>query len=451
MQLSSSELNKLIAKYGGAVPRYTSYPTAPEWQDIYDDGLFEQAIARSNVALGPISLYLHIPFCESQCYYCACNVVISPQHGIEDRYISRLCEEIDYIATQIDSRRKVSQLAFGGGTPTYLSPQQIEELMQYIRDRFNLVQGEEQEYSIEIDPRVTSVEHLRSIQRAGFNRLSMGVQDFNPETQAAINRIQSYDMLETLVQEARAIGFTSINFDLIYGLPYQSLESFAKTIDQVLKIRPERIALFNYAHIPSVFPFQRKYISEDSLPNAELRMAIFDTALERFCGAAYESIGLDHFALAGDPLAIAQKNSSLYRNFQGYTTHAGCDLFGMGLTAISDVAGVYKQNHKKLNDYYRDFGADKFKLCSADDIERRHMIREIMCKGYLEFSYKRFQTEFHRLELFLEDAALELERDSDLVKLRLTALGRSLVRNIASVFDSYLTKASAHKVFSKSI
>ncbi len=452
--ISRIDLDWLISKYGGAVPRYTSYPTAPEWKQPYNAALFENAIVRSNKSMQPISLYVHIPFCESQCYYCGCNVVISPRHGIEERYINRLKEEINYISSQVNPEREVLQIALGGGTPTYLSPSQLEDLLKHIRVSFNLVEtrhnsSDKHEYSVEIDPRVTSHEHLKVIYDAGFNRLSMGIQDFNPRTQEAINRNQSYEMVSNLVKEARSQGFSSINFDLIYGLPFQTKETFSETISKVLEIKPERIALFNYAHIPSIFPFQRKYIADQDLPSPETKMDIFDMAVARFKEAGYEFIGLDHFALPDDPLAVAQRENSLYRNFQGYTTHAGCDLFGIGLTAISDVAGTYKQNHKKLNDYYASFGADKFLVSSTDDLKRREIIKQIMCNGSLSFSASDYAAELERLKAFADDALIELSIDADLVELKVTDLGRLLVRNIAAVFDSYL--GAGHKLFSKSL
>jgi oxygen-independent coproporphyrinogen-3 oxidase len=383
--------------------------------------------------------------------------VISKEHGIEEQYLDQLKYELDYYSKLISKERKVIQMAWGGGTPTFLSPQQILDLMQHIKKRFSLYQREDtvdHEYAIEIDPRVTSREHLEALWEAGFNRLSMGIQDFNAETQVAINRVQSFEMVEELVSAAREIGFTSVNFDLIYGLPFQNLDSFTQTIKQVIELNPDRIAFFNYAHIPQIFPFQKKYIDEASLPDKDTKKQVFDSAVKAFTSAGYEFIGLDHFAKPNDSLAIAQKNKTLYRNFQGYTTHSGADLFGFGITAISDVQAVYKQNFKKLNDYYASiFGADKFKQSSSDDKERREIIKELMCNGELTISSKVFAEEISSLAEMQEDALLliDTDTDTDVTRIKVTEMGRVFVRNIASKFDAYLEKESAHKLFSASI
>ncbi len=472
------KLQRLIEKYGVSVPRYTSYPTAPEWKHEYSQQAFEQAISRSNKTGEDYSLYLHIPFCESQCYYCACNVVISPEHGIEEKYLTQLKNELAYYGERIDSSRRVSQMAWGGGTPTFLTPDQIHDLYSHIQKHFSLYpkatkslknlarEGNklidtqeainEHEYSIEIDPRVTSIDHLQALYECGFNRLSMGIQDFNPKTQETINRHQSYELVETIVTEARKIGFTSINFDLIYGLPYQTVDTFVDTVNKVKQINPERIALFNYAHIPSVFAFQKKYIDEATMPNAETKLDIFSEAVEELTQFGYEFIGIDHFAKANDGLALAQKNKTLYRNFQGYTTHAGCDLFGFGITSISDVQGVFKQNPKKLNNYYETiFTADKFMLCSNDDRERREIIKQIMCNNFAIINENKYAEEIELMKEFFRDDLLtwsypDLTRPEEIL-LELTDLGRYFTRNIASVFDTYVRSENAHKLFSKSL
>ncbi len=475
-------LQELIEKYGHAVPRYTSYPTAPEWKHEYSQDAFEKAIERSNQTKQDYSLYLHIPFCESQCYYCGCNVVISPEHGIEKQYIEQLKKELAFYGERIDSSRRVAQMAWGGGTPTFLTPEQIIDLYTHIKKYFNLYspgqesmselakagkelisarEGQdcydaEHEYSIEIDPRVTTKDHLQALYECGFNRLSMGIQDFNPQTQETINRLQSFELVINIVEQARTIGFKSINFDLIYGLPHQTLETFTDTIYKVKQINPERIALFNYAHIPAVFPFQRKYIDETTMPNQEVKLDIFAKAVEEFTNFGYEFIGLDHFAKPSDGLAIAQRNRSLYRNFQGYTTYAGCDLFGFGITAISDVQGAYKQNSKKMNDYYTNlFSADKFMLCSTEDRERREVIKQLMCNNYAVIDLKKYSTEFEMMQEFISDKLINWAypdlTNPDLIALELTELGRYFVRNIASVFDTYIRSNSAHKLFSKSL
>ncbi len=468
MQRADTNLKELLRKYGGAVPRYTSYPTAPEWKTPYTRTAFETAIEASNIENNNYSLYLHLPFCESQCYYCACNIIISKKHEISKSYIKRIKEEIEYIGEKISPNRKVIQMAWGGGTPTFLHPDELEEIYEHLAKYFNLLDKADEpffnhEYSIEIDPRVTSTEHLKTLSRLGFNRLSMGVQDFNEKTQEAINRIQTHESVENILKIARDNNFSSVNFDLIYGLPHQNLETFKKTIEQVIKLSPERIALFNYAHIPDFFPFQKKYIEEETLPDQKTKLEIFEFAMRSFIAEGYEFIGLDHFARPEDELSKAHKNRKLYRNFQGYTTHDGCDLFGIGLTAISSVQGTYKQNKKKLSEYYNDeepFAAEKFFISDMQDIERKGIIKEIMCHFYTELDYEKYKEEYYLLESFTQDGLIELNHvipnenrlnGNRKFSITVTELGRLFVRNIASVFDYYLKQKNAHKLFSKSL
>jgi oxygen-independent coproporphyrinogen-3 oxidase len=468
LQRADTNLKELLRKYGGAVPRYTSYPTAPEWKTPYTRTAFETAIEASNIENNNYSLYLHLPFCESQCYYCACNIIISKKHEISKSYIKRIKEEIEYIGEKISPNRKVIQMAWGGGTPTFLHPDELEEIYEHLAKYFNLLDKADEpffnhEYSIEIDPRVTSTEHLKTLSRLGFNRLSMGVQDFNEKTQEAINRIQTHESVENILKIARDNNFSSVNFDLIYGLPHQNLETFKKTIEQVIKLSPERIALFNYAHIPDFFPFQKKYIEEETLPDQKTKLEIFEFAMRSFIAEGYEFIGLDHFARPEDELSKAHKNRKLYRNFQGYTTHDGCDLFGIGLTAISSVQGTYKQNKKKLSEYYNDeepFAAEKFFISDMQDIERKGIIKEIMCHFYTELDYEKYKEEYYLLESFTQDGLIELNHvipnenrlnGNRKFSITVTELGRLFVRNIASVFDYYLKQKNAHKLFSKSL
>jgi oxygen-independent coproporphyrinogen-3 oxidase len=468
LQRADTNLKELLRKYGGAVPRYTSYPTAPEWKTPYTRTAFETAIEASNIENNNYSLYLHLPFCESQCYYCACNIIISKKHEISKSYIKRIKEEIEYIGEKISPNRKVIQMAWGGGTPTFLHPDELEEIYEHLAKYFNLLDKADEpffnhEYSIEIDPRVTSTEHLKTLSRLGFNRLSMGVQDFNEKTQEAINRIQTHESVENILKIARDNNFSSVNFDLIYGLPHQNLETFKKTIEQVIKLSPERIALFNYAHIPDFFPFQKKYIEEETLPDQKTKLEIFEFAMRSFIAEGYEFIGLDHFARPEDELSKAHKNRKLYRNFQGYTTHDGCDLFGIGLTAISSVQGTYKQNKKKLSEYYNEeepFAAEKFFISDMQDIERKGIIKEIMCHFYTELDYEKYKEEYYLLESFTQDGLIELNHvipnenrlnGNRKFSITVTELGRLFVRNIASVFDYYLKQKNAHKLFSKSL
>jgi len=458
VHIDRKKLNSLIAKYGISVPRYTSYPTAPEWKHNFSQTTYEEAIIASNKTAKDYSFYLHIPFCESQCYFCGCNVVISPNHGIEKKYLEALKQELSHYGQSIHPERQIVQMAWGGGTPTYLSPEQILDLVDHISKNYNLLDTnkllKEKEYSVEVDPRVTSKEHLEALWQAGFNRLSLGVQDFNPQTQEAINRIQPFSSVAKLFDEARAIGFKSINFDLIYGLPYQTLETFLETIKQVKELNPDRIAFFNYAHLPSMFPFQKKYIDDASLPSQEEKLKIFDTAVESFTEFGYQFIGLDHFAKPNDSLAIALQQRSLYRNFQGYTTYAGCDLFGFGVSAISDVQGVYKQNAKTINDYYQDFkSADKFFICNQDDIERREIIKQIMCNGFVELDSEAYAYELTCLEGFVQDQLLEIKSSTakNKVTIEVLDLGKFFLRNIAAIFDNYLQREQGFKAFSKAL
>ncbi len=468
---NKNQIQALAHKYGTVVPRYTSYPTAPEWKHEFSQEKFEEAIRESNKTGNDYSLYLHLPFCESQCYFCGCNVIISPKHGIENPYIARLKEELDYYSKLIDKNRKVVQMAWGGGTPTYLTPEQIKDLYTFIAERFNLYKTNaviarngsdeaihttsEHEYAIEIDPRFTSDEHIKALWECGFNRLSMGIQDFNEETQKTINRMQSYELVENAVNVSRGLGFTSINFDLIYGLPLQTTETFTETLAKIIKLNPDRIALFHYAHIPAIFAHQKKYITDDLLPSEEEKVKIFDLAVEKLTAAGYEFIGLDHFAKPNDSLALAQKNKTLYRNFQGYTTHWGCDLLGCGISSISDVHGVYKQNSKKINDYYESFfTTEKFMLCSEDDVERREIIKQIMCNGQVTINANKYREEINMLTTFQQDEVLNLKinnENQDQVDIDLTELGRFFVRNIAATFDTYLKAETGHKLFSTTL
>jgi oxygen-independent coproporphyrinogen III oxidase len=455
-KIPRKEINRLVEKYGTAVPRYTSYPTAPEWKDEFSQEKFEQAIAKSNEAGKDFSLYLHIPFCESQCYFCGCNVVISPKHGIEDEYLKHLFDEIKYYGKLFSKDRKVAQMAWGGGTPTYLTPDQIRGLYKVIEDSFSLYKDKNNnyEYAIEIDPRVTSVGHLQALYDCGFNRLSMGIQDFNHTTQIAINRVQSQDEVQKLTEAARKIGFNSINYDLIYGLPFQTMQSFSETVEIMKKLNPDRIALFNYAHLPSMIPHQKKYIRDETLPDSKTKFEIFDHAVEEFTKQGYEFIGIDHFAKKTDSLVEALKNKSLYRNFQGYTTFAGCDMISFGITGISDIQGIYKQNPKKVNDYYEDFKqAQKTKFSNIEDIERRSIIREIMCNNFVSIDSSKYIAELTMLEEFVEDGILTINqnRNPQLIDIEITELGQFFSRNVASIFDTYIKKETGFKAFSQSL
>ncbi len=447
-----------LRKYDQMIPRYTSYPTAPEWQSTFPTSQWEQALAESTEEL---SIYIHIPFCQAACYYCACNFVVNPRGLRVDEYLQALDQEFGFVSKRLRAGQKVRQLHLGGGTPTFLTCQQIQNLWDILKRHFSF--SEQAELGIEVDPRVTSPEQLTLLRSLGFNRLSLGVQDFDPAVQQAVNRIQSVEMIGSLLGVARQLGYASVNFDLIYGLPGQSLESFQQTIKEVIALSPDRIALFNYAHLPSLRPFQKAHIDESALPAGALKFAIFVAALESLTAAGYEYIGLDHFAKPADELCLAQKAGRLHRNFQGYTTEAGCDLLGFGLSSISSFGGIYTQNEKKLGpylDYYKLPGKlippfEKGCKLTPEDLIRRELIGEILCHGELHYKlasdkYKLDFEQYFALELAgmkdLEtDGLLELTETGFKVK----ALGRIFLRNVAARFDAYLAKNN--RLFSRSL
>jgi len=469
IKLLNQEINissELLHKYDKVGPRYTSYPTAPEWTNDFKQLDWLTAIEESNKLQKDISLYFHIPFCKSACYYCACNFVVSPQNKLAWPYLKALSREIKLISKLTDSRRKVKQLHFGGGTPTYLSVEQINYIVNEIKDNFNLNFSPDNEFSIEIDPRVTSFEHLKLLKDLGFNRVSMGIQDFDPSVQKAVNRIQSYEMVSGMVKYCRELGFESINFDLIYGLPCQSLSSFTQTLEKVTVLNPDRIALFNYAHLPSLRPFQKAYINESALPKRDEKFLIFCQAMKVFAEHDYEYIGMDHFAKRKDELCLARTAGTLHRNFQGYTTKAGCDLFGLGMTSISSIHNTYNQNEKRLTQYMNFFDEnyieeslnplEKGFKCSPDDLLRRKVINNLLCHEKLLFDEiekdfkinfnQYFKTELLELDELAKDNLIIKEKNS----ITVTSLGRIFLRNIAMPFDIYLQQNKNH-LFSRTV
>ena len=329
----------LLSRYSISVPRYTSYPTAPEWKDTFTKDDFLSAIKQGNKNKSPLSLYFHLPFCESQCYFCACNIVISKKRDVVEPYIKHIKKEILKTSKLIDKNRIVEQVHLGGGTPTYFTPEEMRDFFSTVKENFSF--SKDLEAGVEVDPRVTSFEHLKVLSELGFNRMSMGIQDFDSKVQEAVNRVQPYEQTKALFDRARELGFSSINVDLIYGLPYQSEESFKTTIEQIITLNPDRIALFHYAHLPNMVPHQGKYIDSATLPASDEKIKIFCYALKTLTENGYVFIGLDHFAKPNDELAIARKNKTLHRNFQGYTTKSGCDLFGFGITSISNVQNTF--------------------------------------------------------------------------------------------------------------
>src|SRR5262244_201125 len=335
---------EFLTRYNRPGPRYTSYPTAPVWNESFGAADLEAVHASADRARTPVSLYMHLPFCESLCLFCACNVVIRKDKSVTPPYLSVLKKEIDRMAQGVSREREVIQFHWGGGTPTYLSPEQIEDLFTYTRERFTFAR--DAEIGIEVDPRVTTRAHMEKVRKMGFNRLSMGIQDFKEEVQKAVHRIQPYEATRDLIAAARQLGFDSINVDLIYGLPYQTGESFAHTVEQIVSLSPDRIAMFSYAHVPWLKKQQGSFVK--FLPEGMKKFDIFRNGLLKFLEAGYLYIGMDHFAKENDELAVSQRNRTLHRNFQGYTTKAGADLYGMGITAISGIQETYAQNYRDI-------------------------------------------------------------------------------------------------------
>jgi oxygen-independent coproporphyrinogen III oxidase len=457
-ELSVSE--EFVNRYNRPGPRYTSYPTAPVWVDTFGPKDFAAAMEEADRKASPVSLYMHLPFCESLCLFCACNVIIQKDKSVTQPYLVTLKREIDRIAAGISKKRPVTQFHWGGGTPTYLSPEQIEDLFSYTRERFTF--SENAEVGIEIDPRVTTPSHLEALRRMGFNRLSMGIQDFKEEVQKAIHRIQTYEATQELIAYARALGFDSINVDLIYGLPYQTGESFAHTIEQIVSLSPDRIAMFSYAHVPWLKKQQGSFVGH--LPEGMQKFDIFRNGLLKFLEAGYEYIGMDHFSKENDELAISQRNRTLHRNFQGYTTKAGADLYGMGITAISAVQDVYAQNFREMAPWEKavqDGGLATMRgyHLSSDDLIRREVISRLLCHTVIikdEISQQfgidfdeYFATELEQLKKPQEDG-LALVSDKEI---RSTRLGRIFIRNLAMIFDPYLEKQqlAARPLFSKTL
>jgi oxygen-independent coproporphyrinogen III oxidase len=451
---------ELLARYDRPGPRYTSYPTAPVWNDAFGPADLEAAHADAERAAAPASLYVHIPFCESLCLFCACNVVIQKDKSTAVPYLDTLKKEMNRVSRNVSRARPVIQFHWGGGTPTYLSPEQLEDLFEFTRARFTF--APEAEIGIEIDPRVTSHRHLEILRKLGFNRLSMGVQDFHPEVQQAIHRIQPYEMTRDILGDARRLGFQSINVDLIYGLPHQTPGRFAHTVDQILTLAPDRIALFSYAHVPWLKKQQGSF--EAHLPEGAEKFEIFRTGLQKFLEAGYVYIGMDHFAKPDDELAVAQRNRTLHRNFQGYTTKAGADLYGMGVSAISSVQSCYAQNPRAITDYAkaveeRGLATMRGYKLSAEDRLRGAVISRLLChtiipKAEINRAFhvnfdEYFADELRCLATMQDDGLVELSSDA----IQTTWLGRIFIRNLAMVFDPYLEKQqlAAKPLFSKTL
>lgn len=450
----------VLEKYNRPGPRYTSYPTAPVWKDDFGPDDLEKYYAIADERATPLSLYMHLPFCESLCLFCACNVSIQKDKSVAIPYLAALKREIEHVAKHVSRARPVIQFHWGGGTPTYLSPAQLADLFAFTRERFSF--APDAEIGLEVDPRVTSREHLETLRALGFNRLSMGIQDFEPTVQQTIHRVQPYELTRNLIIAARELGFGSLNIDLIYGLPYQTAETFRATIAQALTLEPDRVAMFSYAHVPWLKKQQGSFAAH--LPEGREKFAIFRAGLEGFLNAGYIYIGMDHFARPGDELAVAQKNRTLHRNFQGYTTKAGADLYGMGVSAISSIGRAYAQNSREIPAYQtavKDRGIATMRgyRLSNDDEVRRAVIGRLLCHTVI---FKReiereFGIEFDKYFAGERDRLTE-PRDEGLVvlgadEIRVTPLGRIFIRNVAMTFDRYLHEQQMDKrpLFSKTL
>ena len=447
---------EILNKYNYSGPRYTSYPTALEFHEAFTVSDYDMACTQYPER--PLSLYVHIPFCHKLCYYCGCNKVITRHSHKADEYLDVIEHEIRQRASLLNGR-EVTQLHFGGGTPTFLSKAQITRLMMILRDEFNFTA--DAEISIEVDPREIELDVLDHLRNEGFNRLSIGVQDFNKEVQKLVNREQDEEFIVAMVQRAKELGFRSTNLDLIYGLPKQTQALFAETLKQVLEMKPGRLSVFNYAHMPQLFAAQRK-IKDEDLPKAEEKMAILQDTIETLTGAGYQFIGMDHFALPEDELAVAQREGVLHRNFQGYTTQGECDLVGFGVSAISMVGDSYAQNQKELKKYYAQVNDLRHALWKGvaldnDDLLRREVIKQLICNFKLdkkmiesEFAIdfnRYFKEDLELLQTFINDDLVEVDDK----EIRVTLRGRLLIRNICMCFDKYLRAKARQQQFSRVI
>ncbi len=448
-----------IKKFDVAGPRYTSYPTADRFVEAFTEDAYKQALEQRRVggfAL-PLSIYVHIPFCESLCFFCACNKIITKHHERSAEYLGYLNREINLHIEHIGAGQTISQLHLGGGSPTFFSDDELSELMAMIQRNFVLAPGGE--YSIEVDPRTVDEKRLAHLASLGFNRLSFGVQDFDPEVQKAVHRIQPAEQVFSLVEAARRLGFDSVNADLIYGLPKQTPESFNKTLSQIVELRPERIALYGYAHLPERFKPQRR-IDTYELPSAAEKIAMLSNALATFIKAGYVYVGMDHFALPTDALAIAKRQGRLHRNFQGYSTQPDCDLIALGVSSIGRVGATYSQNAKTLEDYYDYLNQGRFPVVrglalTRDDLVRRAVIMAIMCQGILQYEsielaymidFKTyFATEIESLKELEKNGMVVLDDNS----IQVTDFGWFFVRAVAMLFDRYLQSDRSRTKFSK--
>jgi oxygen-independent coproporphyrinogen-3 oxidase len=451
----------LIVRYGGRGPRYTSYPTALQFNDELTADVYRAKAKESNDSDVPLSLYVHIPFCHSLCYYCGCNKIVTRNEERVARYMEMLYREIEMQSELFDRKRKIEQLHFGGGTPTYLDKPQLAALMDHLRASFTFDESDEREFSIEVDPRTVDAERIRELWDLGFNRLSLGIQDFNEDVQKAVNRAQSPAEVRALMDSARESGFGSISFDLIYGLPHQTVESFDKTLDTVIAMQPDRLAVYNYAHLPQRFKGQRMINAED-IPAPETKLDLLHHTIDKLCDAGFIYIGMDHFALPEDELVLARKNGTLQRNFQGYSTHRQCDLIALGVSGIGGIGNMFAQNSVSTIEYEEiiesgELPIVKGLLIDDDDLIRAAVIQDLMCYDSLSFDdfgarhgidfREYFASEIQKLDVLEKDDLIVL---SD-AGIEITPRGRLLLRNIAMTFDRYIDLEENDNRFSKAI
>lgn len=452
---------KLVRKYDGLGPRYTSYPTADRFTDAFGPAELSQALRerRAGGPSQPLSLYVHLPFCNTICFYCACNKVVTKDRSRSAKYLGYVGREIRALAAQVDASSPVRQLHWGGGTPTFLSPDELSLLARMLRDHFAF--DRDAECSIEIDPRKVDAQTVALLAEIGFNRMSVGVQDFDPDVQKAVNRIQGEAETLAVLDAARAQGFRSLNVDLIYGLPRQTMPGFGVTLDKVIAAAPDRIALYSYAHVPHLFKPQRRIVVAE-LPAPETKLAILELAIDRLTDAGYAHIGMDHFARPDDELALAQRKGQLHRNFQGYSTHADCDLLAFGISAIGKIGPTYSQNLRTLDEYYERIDADRLPAfrghrLSADDLLRRDVIQALMCSFAVDFAAigethgiafdRYFGPELEALGPLAEDGLVDVSTRG----IAVTPRGRLLVRTVAMVFDRFLREAREQARYSRVI
>jgi oxygen-independent coproporphyrinogen-3 oxidase len=454
---------ELIKSYDIAGPRYTSYPTAVQFMDGFDAEAYRRFTATSNSELipKPLSLYVHLPFCKSLCYYCGCMKKVTRHEDQADRYLELLEREIELQGQLFDHDREVIQLHFGGGTPTFHNSEKLNRLMARLGEHFSLSDDKSREFSIEVDPRTVGNNRLAELAGMGFNRISLGVQDIDPKVQQAVNSIQDPDATLGMVEGSRKLGFNSVSIDLIYGLPLQTVESFGKTIDTVVSAKPDRLAVYNYAHLPHIFRAQRMIDAKD-IPSPETKLQLMELTINKLTAAGYVYIGMDHFALPGDELTIAQREGGLQRNFQGYSTRRECDLVGLGVSAIGKVGDCYAQNIKDIPTWQSVVSEGQLPIwrgvsLTTEDRLRRSVIESIMCHGEVQFHQfeSNFSIDFHdhfslelgNLQRLENDGLIEMGND----EFRATPEGRLLLRPIAMIFDEYLQASESRPKFSRVI